>query len=202
MKLLFYIVPMALLSQLIACSEFDSGSEDKINPIQYQTVEWTELMPAEDLNALLNPPDYIADTQEGSLQDQVTSGLTRAMAIGVDDPYQRALQSTSVVETFDGKAIKLAGFVVPLEFNDDGVITEFFFVPFFGACIHVPPPPPNQIVFVSHEEGFELDELYNPIWVSGILSSSLIENELATSAYSMQMDSFELYNEEHQPILD
>lgn len=160
---------------------------------QYKLIEWTDLMPKGDLEALLNPPKYITEAEEGSLEDQISNGLKGAMASEIDDPYQRALVSKSVVLEFDGQAIKLAGFVVPLEFSDDNVITEFFLVPFFGACIHVPAPPPNQIIFVTHEKGFKLDALYNPIWVSGVLSASLIENDVATSAYTLNMASHEPY---------
>jgi hypothetical protein len=161
----------------------------------YQTIEWTDLMPEEDLNALLNPPRYITEAKEGSFEDQISSGLKSAMASEIDDAYQRALVSESVVLKYDRQAIRLAGFVVPLEFNDENVISEFFLVPFFGACVHVPAPPPNQIIFVKHSTGFKLDVLYNPIWVSGVLSVSVVENDIATSAYSLNMTAFEPYKE-------
>jgi hypothetical protein len=143
----------------------------------------------------LNPPSYITETEEGSLEDQISSSLETAMASKRDDPYQRALISKKVVSGFDRQAVKLAGFVVPLEFSDAGIITEFFLVPFFGACIHVPAPPPNQMIYVKHQDGFELEELYSPIWVSGILTTTVVENDIATSAYALDMDSFELYTE-------
>jgi hypothetical protein len=160
---------------------------------KYETIEWTDLMPEDDLNALLNPPSYITEAKEGSFEDQISSGLKSAMATEIDDAYQRALVSENVVLKFDRQAIRLAGFVVPLEFNDDHVINEFFLVPFFGACIHVPAPPPNQIIFVKHSKGFKLDALYNPIWVSGVLSVSVVKNDVATSAYTLDMASFEPY---------
>ena len=192
------------LVQATVIPELDTGlkADEVSKPIvineddtQYETIEWTDLLPKEDLNALLSPPSYITNAKEGSLEDQISSGLKSVMATEVDDPYQRALVSKSVVLKFDGQAVKLAGFVVPLEFNDEQVITEFFFVPFFGACVHVPAPPPNQIIYVRNANGFKLDALYNPIWVSGILSASLIENDIAISAYTLDMASFEYYKE-------
>ncbi len=95
----------------------------------------------------------------------------------------------------DGQAIRIPDFIVPLEFNDKQTITQFYLVPFFGACIHLPPPPPNQIIFVNYPEGLMLNTLYDPFWISGILKTSLIENEMASAAYSMQMQSFEVYTE-------
>lgn len=162
---------------------------------EYTTIEWTALMPQEDIDAFMNPPAYITEAEEGSLEDQISGQLKNTLA-KIDDPYQRALRSQTVVAKYDGQAVRLAGFVVPLEFDDDYVITEFFLVPFFGACIHVPPPPPNQIIYVKYPKGFTMEALYNPIWVSGVLSASLMENDVAISAYSLAMSKFRHYRPE------
>lgn len=72
--------------------------------------------------------------------------------------------------TLEGNLIKMPGYAVPLESTADGT-TEFFLVPFFGACIHVPPPPPNQIVSVSTEDPVKLGELFEPVWVTGRMNT-------------------------------
>jgi hypothetical protein len=163
--------------------------------LEFNTVEWTDLMPDEDLDALLNPPSYVTDIKNGSLEDQITSQIQNSVALASDDRYQQALASTRVIPEMDGKAIRIPGFIVPLEFDDEQIITQFFLVPFFGACIHVPPPPPNQIIFVNYPQGLKLDALYDPFWISGVLKTSLVENDMAIAAYSMQMQSFEVYTE-------
>ena len=84
--------------------------------------------------------------------------------------------------------------MVPVEFDEES-ITEFFLVPYFGACIHSPPPPPNQIIYVHAPQGLKLDTLYDPFWISGTLSTKLIENYMATAAYSLKMASYEPYTE-------
>ena len=61
-----------------------------------------------------------------------------------------------VVKALDGQSVSLPGFVVPLE-GDSELITEFLLVPYFGACIHVPPPPPNQLVHVTIKGGVPID---------------------------------------------
>jgi hypothetical protein len=170
-----------------------------VQPTEFKTIDWTDLMPESDLEALLNPPEYINDIQDGSAEDQLSSQIRAAVAQAHEDPYQQALVSTRVVEDMNGQAIRLAGFIVPLEFDDDRVITQFFLVPFFGACIHVPPPPPNQIILVNAPDGLTLEALYDPFWVSGVLETTLTENEVATSAYTLTMDSFEPYTEEDEP---
>ena len=98
----------------------------------------------------------------------------------------------------NNQAIKIPGFIVPLEFNQDQSVTQFFLVPFFGACIHQPPPPPNQIIFVNYPQGLALNSLYDPFWISGLLRTSLVEHEMAVAAYSLQMTSFEPYTEPGQ----
>jgi len=164
--------------------------------LTYKTVDWVDLIPKDDLEALLNPPSYVTDVVDGSLEDQITQQLQNSAAISSDDPYQQALISTKVKAEMHDQSIRVPGFIVPLEFNEQQHVTQFFLVPFFGACIHVPPPPPNQIIFVTYADGLKLSSIYDPFWISGVLTTSIIENEMATSAYSMQMHSFEEYTGE------
>ena len=159
----------------------------------FEEIEWTELMPAEDLEALQNPPDYIMDIEEGSAEDKVVNQGEKPTDMFFDDEYQRALLSTTVVSEMDGKAIRIPGFIVPLEFNDDKTVSQFFLVPFFGACIHVPPPPPNQVIHVTSSFGVKLENLYTPHWVSGVVNSVFIENEIASATYAMDAVDVEVY---------
>lgn len=161
----------------------------------FKTLEWDDLMPADDLDALLNPPEYLYDFEDGSADDEITSQLANAVNSAINDRYQQALVSTRIVPEMDGRNIRLPGFVVPLEFDDEQTITEFFLVPYFGACIHSPPPPPNQIIYVRAPKGIQLEALYDPFWISGKISTKLVENYMATAAYSMEMQSYEDYTE-------
>ncbi|MDN3383020.1 DUF3299 domain-containing protein [Pseudoalteromonas sp. APC 3358] len=90
-----------------------------------------------------------------------------------------------VVKALDGQLVSLPGFVVPLE-GDSEVITEFLLVPYFGACIHVPPPPPNQIVHVTIKGGVPIDSLYDAIVVTGIISTETWSGEIAQVGYKMK----------------
>ena len=149
-------------------------------------------MPKKDLNILLNPPDYIMDTIEGTDGDELLDEL-RSLPKSIQDEYQRALTSMDVITEMDGKSIRIPGFIVPIEFSEEKKIIQFFLVPYFGACIHLPPPPPNQIIFVTYKKGVEVKELFDPVWISGTLQTSHFENDIALSAYSMQMQSLEIY---------
>ena len=65
-------------------------------------------------------------------------------------------------------------------------------MPYFGACLHYPPPPPNQIIYAENAEGIEFT--FDPVWLTGILEVALVENEVATSAYRLQNIKVEVYD--------
>jgi hypothetical protein len=200
-KLLSYTGLFMLLCGIMMTMGFVGFKEDNakpqsvavdINEEQYRTVEWTDLMPQDDLDAILNSPDYLDDIADGSAEDQIGSKVQKA-ANARDSRYQQALKSTRVVSKFNNQLVRIPGFVVPLEFDDEQTITQFFLVPYFGACIHMPPPPPNQLIYVSYPEGLKLEALYDPFWITGLLKTSLVENETAISAYAIDVNSIMPY---------
>ncbi len=162
---------------------------------KYESIDWVDLMPDDDLEALMNPPEYFDEIEDGSMEDQISSQLLGALENSADDRYQQALTSAKVKPEYDQRPIRLPGFIVPVEMNEQQLVTEFFLVPFFGACIHYPPPPPNQIIYVTSKEGVAQQNLYDPYWVEGTLTTTITENEVAVSAYSMAADNIELYEE-------
>ncbi|MEH6446005.1 MAG: DUF3299 domain-containing protein [Oceanospirillaceae bacterium] len=99
-----------------------------------------------------------------------------------------------VRSNLDGKDIKIAGFVIPLE-GDEEQVFEMLLVPYFGACFHVPPPPANQIIHVTFKTGVKIKDLWDVVYVSGKLQTKTSINEFAEVAYSMQGLSIEEYEE-------
>ncbi len=166
----------------------------------YKTLEWTDLMPQSDLDALMNGPEITHDTPEIPLDSQISNQVRQAIEQAADSAYQKALVSTDVRPELNETKVRIPGFMVPLEFNDKQQVTEFFVVPYFGACIHVPPPPPNQLIHVVYPKGFKLEDLYMPFWFQGVLNTSLFSKDVGTgkavSAYSMQVATIEDYEEE------
>ena len=189
------------------------------------TIEWVDLIPPADLEILTNPPKSITDIPHGQdfpelssefpsedELDQLSNSISNAIGDAVNNAegnsspipspeeqaYAAALKSTNVNAEYDQKSIRLPGFVVPVEYNDDQVITEFFLVPYFGACIHVPPPPPNQIIYVKYPQGLELTALYDPFWIEGAMKTQIIQNDIALSAYSIDASGIKPYEEYQQ----
>ena len=190
------LVALMLLSTSAHSSSEQVWSNVDSDTGDYVTIDWIDLIPKKELDALLNPPSYITDVEDGSADDEISSQLRIDPVKAENDGYQQALVSKNIKPEMDQQNIRLPGFIVPLEFSDEQIITEFFLVPYFGACIHMPPPPPNQIIYVKYPKGLLLEALHLPFWISGTLKTSLIENDMATAAYALDMQSYEVYSEE------
>ncbi len=100
----------------------------------------------------------------------------------------------SVRQELNGSTVKVPGFVIPLE-GDENMVTEFLLVPYFGACIHVPPPPPNQIIYVKFPKGAPVQELWDVIYVIGTLKTETISHELAETGYVIEGTAITEYDD-------
>ncbi len=104
------------------------------------------------------------------------------------------------VAALDGQRVRMPGYALPLEFEDTKVI-EFLLVPYVGACIHVPPPPENQMVHVLADKPFKLEGLFTAVWVTGKMSVGNITRKLyfvdgsadVDAGYTLAASSVELY---------
>ena len=185
------IVSMAL--GLTACGE--ASDESAVGPAfadgqnagtgyrdagDFSELDWDALIPAD------WDPDRLLDglSVDGVSLDDIPDEDPRAEVIM--GRLMALWQQAPVVAALDGKPVKLAGFVVPVEFGLDAM-REFLLVPYYGACIHVPPPPVNQIVHVTLAE----DEAYrggvfDAVWVSGILRVERFSSEIADAGYRLE----------------
>lgn len=136
------------------------------------------------------PPDAPVATQPQAPMHDL-SQLADALAAEQAPAAKQQSPAAPVVQALDGQDVKLPGYIVPLEVSEEGRVTEFLLVPYFGACIHVPPPPSNQIVHVKSELGVLMDALYQPFWVEGPLQVKNSTSELADAGY--QMDANKIY---------
>lgn len=191
----YSLLPILVLAAiLIACRVY---AQDEVNQI-YQSVEWTELMPKDDLDALMNPPDYLLDIADGTEDDSLQALSNTKQLDDKTKRYEQALTSYRVSPEYNNKNIRIAGFVVPVEVDPSQKAISFFIVPYFGACLHMPPPPPNQIIYVDYEQGIKIDNLYDPFWFEGKLTIKKVEADVASSAYQMNVNQILAYEEEAQ----
>ena len=152
--------------------------------------DWLELMPKSDQLALEQMPEIDHDSPEaqGTFTDK--GGLKQSEGLPA------VMYSTKTVASMNGKTIRLGGYPVPLESDAKGRSTLFFLVPYPGACIHVPPPPPNQLVLVRYPKGLKLDDIYTPLWVMGSLKVEKVSNDLADAAYALDASKVRVVVEE------
>ena len=142
-------------------------------------LKWADLMPP----APPKPPKAFfsgrapVDPQAPSLPESIPEGrwMSKPAAAAAPAP---------VVESLNGKRVQIGGYVVPLDFEANSV-KEFLLVPFVGACIHVPPPPANQIVYVKMDQPIEVKGQFTPVWVTGTLRTELAFTGLADAGYSI-----------------
>jgi hypothetical protein len=145
---------------------------------QYREITWEELVPPG-----YRPEDILAkyQVQLDSFQD----GDPAAMDLYLQ--MQEEFNNAPVNSQLNLSSIKLPGFIAPLEYEGD-LITEFLLVPYFGACIHVPPPPVNQTVYVSlaSGEGLTPEEAYYPVWVHGSMTTEGLTTDIGQAGYRIQ----------------
>ncbi|MGI9522143.1 MAG: DUF3299 domain-containing protein [Hyphomicrobiaceae bacterium] len=134
----------------------------------------------------------------------------RLRARGVDvDPLVGAVaqrdaeiarRGANVNASLDGELVRISGYALPLEFSDVG-IREMLLVPYVGACIHVPPPPPNQIVYARLDDAWKVNGLYEPVWITGRIETSSANRALSfvdgqanvPTGYTMRVNKVEPY---------
>ena len=94
--------------------------------------------------------------------------------------------------TLDGAYIKMPGFMIPIDLSTDGV-TGFVLVPYVGACIHTPPPPPNQLVFVTTDTPWPGSNPWDAVWVTGQMQHEIQSTDVAETGYALHADLMEAY---------
>lgn len=101
-------------------------------------------------------------------------------------------ESMGVRTDWNGRTVRLPGFIVPIDYSGTGV-TAFVLVPFVGACVHVPPPPANQLVFVTIAEPYESTGLFEAVTVTGMFGAASMSTQLADIAYALTAHKIEPY---------
>ena len=190
-----------LMAALLLTTEAAAQSDSSLK------LKWENLLPQD--KALINPIDALnvdqalefdnviwsknpeqgespQDRKEAIAAGKKSAALLAKQGIDVEALYAKyqkwnayvAKRNETVVSKYNRKKISLAGYLLPLEFSDKGS-KEFLLVPFIGACIHVPPPPINQTVFIHTEKPYVSGDLYEPVWVTGKMNAKKLSKSLS-----------------------
>lgn len=144
--------------------------------------------------ALANTPRVVMWT------DLIPAGVPYAEIIGpgemdaVEDIWLPEFDenATKLNMELHGAYIKMPGYVLPIDMSSAGV-TSFILVPYVGACIHTPPPPANQLVFVDSKKPWPSDKLWDPVWVTGKMRHELQSTSLADIGYALDAELIEVF---------
>ena len=190
---------------------------------QVRQLSWKDLVPAHLLSEdplaklpenqrnivywVINTLDSLPERGPGTegYYKEIDKAIAKLKKSGIDITELTAKRErlrTTIVEELNGQRVRIPGYLLPLEMTDTKV-KEFLLVPYIGACIHVPPPPPNQIVHVNivQMDGYRIKTLYEPVWVSGEISVKSMAKDLylvdgsagVDIGYSMQANRIQPY---------
>lgn len=136
----------------------------------YVDLEWTDLVP------------------EG--QQAIPPSIQSLIQHDGPDLLSQQPPSQGVRTDWNGEIVRLPGFIVPIDYSGTGV-TAFILVPFVGACVHVPPPPANQLVFITTDKPYESSGLFEAVNVIGMFGTASTSTQLADIAYALSADHIE-----------
>jgi hypothetical protein len=147
----------------------------------FKEIQWDDLIPKG-----WDPYKRFKDRKVGILDD--------------NDPQQQELLSemrmvwdnAPTVTELEGAAVKIPGYIVPLD-EDHGRLKEFLLVPYFGACIHTPPPPANQIIHVFTKTPIKGFKAMDTVWIRGALTQGRNDSYMGTSGYEIRADAVDRY---------
>lgn len=159
----------ALLAGMAASTLVASG----VRAEEFIDLEWDDLLPKDQSTI----PNALRSLLPHDEQMSMTSQQPASSGVRTD---------------WDGQIVRLPGFIVPIDYRGAGV-TAFILVPYVGACVHVPPPPANQLVLVTTPTPYESSGLYEPVNVIGMFGVSSLTTHLAEIGYALSADKIEPY---------
>ena len=188
------LIAFALMAPLVALMGAIAHADDyrvgeRLQPAPgktqagYTVTKWETLVPSD-----WHPEKLFEGINLSMLNDgdpKATQALDRLRKEWENAPANAAL---------NGARIRIAGFLVPLERRRTD-ITEFLLVPYFGACIHTPPPPSNQIIHVFAVKPVKDGPDTAAVWVSGVLETTRSETGLGAAGYQMRGEIITPYRE-------
>jgi hypothetical protein len=161
-----------LLAFAIAAQAIAAPGEKPSKP---RAIEWNDLLPANERRNAPGPGDALHDY------------------LGEEGPGARQTGSWVANPELNNTFVKVPGFIVPMTLRQEKIVTEFLFVPYLGACIHVPPPPPNQIIYVKLPQPTQIRSIWEPYWVTGTLTTTVKDTRTASTAYTLAAVRIEPY---------
>jgi hypothetical protein len=152
------------------------GSPAPGSAAAYKEKNWDDLMPRN-----WDPMASLKGLKLENLKD------SDPRAMEALEKMREAWSNAPVEPALNGERIRIPGFVIPLE-KSGNKVREFLLVPYFGACIHTPPPPPNQIIHVKAARPVANMRTMDTMWVSGVMQVRSVESEFGQAGYQLKAE--------------
>lgn len=158
------------------------------SPLLHAADAWPEMKWEQLIPPGWDPAKSFKDLDLSKLQD------ADPRAMEALDRLKQEWDSAPADPALNGRKLRIAGFALPLERQGDKV-TEFLIVPYFGACIHTPPPPANQIIHARSKKPLTGVRMMGPVWTYGTLSVQRGETTWGVAGYRLDVDKIAPYTE-------
>jgi uncharacterized protein len=160
-----------------------ASSANAAAPATVKTISWESLL----------PPNWDPMKEFRTLDLQgLSDGDPRANELMAK--MRKSWDNAPVNAALVGQQVRIPGFVVPLEEGPEG-LKEFLLVPYFGACIHSPPPPSNQIIHVLPKAAAKGYRSMDTVWITGTLASMQTDSFMGAASWRMEATSVAPYAE-------
>lgn len=168
-----------------------------IEPGEPLPIMWEDLMPEGAAEALIREQEafyaMLAKRYAANERTLADAGGLEGIEEGSELDFMPQLGTFDTVDDLDGEHVKIPGYVVPFDFDLSRRQSTFLFVPYMGACIHTPPPPPNQIIFVEADPPQRIRDIWVPYWLEGELRTQANRNDLGNAAYTLSLMRLDPY---------
>jgi hypothetical protein len=192
-KVLLPLIPQ--LKQMLYLKPYVYASDNtqtiaKLADTTLLPLSWSQLIPDAE-KSIIQKYQVTAPTNVTEFSDQ----LLLSIQASTDQAYISAMQSSNTVEAYNEQAVLISGFIVPIDFDELQNPTNIFIVPYFGACIHFPPPP-NQMIYARLSSNFKDFDITQAYKLTGVIRQQMFDDHLGTSAYALEVAFIEPYYSE------
>ncbi|NKB77544.1 MAG: DUF3299 domain-containing protein [Gammaproteobacteria bacterium] len=159
-------------------------------------LEWEDLV----------PPDWNPNSVFDEFTDEEFLEMSDDQYFVLQEQVREMIEAAPTVDSLDDEVVQIPGYMLALEFDETN-IREFLLVPYFGACTHTPPPPANQIIHGKLNITYAMEDMYEPVWITGKLRTVRTKNDLGEAGvaqtlsvetgYSIDVDEVKPYTEDN-----
>ncbi len=159
------------------------GKLDRGEQVQTDAADlnWEDLVP----EGFVPPVNPIAQMTREQIDKLFDGSKESSLEIA---RLEEEMSYAPTVAALDGKKVKIPGYVVPLEFDGQTELNEFLLVPYYGACIHTPPPPANQVVHALPKSPIIVENTYDPVYAIGVIRTQKSSTNLAETGYTLDIE--------------